>query len=226
MKLLIVEDEIELAKALSMFLNKTGYSVDVVHNGQDALDYIFSETYDCILLDIMIPKIDGIEVLKKVRKEGIKTAIIMLTAKSEIEDKVLGLDYGADDYVPKPFSTKELTARIRAVTRRKLQGKVNNDLSFGDLLLNVSNHQLISKNGSEDLCNKEFQIMETLIANEGSFISAEKLFEKIWGYDTETDTPVIWVHISNLRRKLEKIGSKVKIVASRNVGYRLEVDVC
>ena len=226
MRLLIAEDEKELSKALCILLKKNGYSPDPVYNGQDALDYILSGTYDCVLLDIMMPKLNGIEVLTEVRSKGIDVPIIMLTAKDEIEDRVDGLDHGADDYVPKPFSTKELIARIRAVTRRKLQGSVNNLIEFGPLVLNLSTHSITGKKGTAVPGNIEFQILEKLISTQNTYVSGEQIFETVWGLDSNAETSIVWVHISNLRRVLEKVDSGIQITAKRNIGYRLEVLNC
>lgn len=174
-----------------------------------------------VILDVMMPKMDGFTVLSKIRSEGCDVPVIMLTAKSETDDKINGLDLGADDYLAKPFDTKELLARIRAITRRKSEA-VSTDVIYGDCTLNSLNYELSSGGGSVKLQNKEYQIMELLMANQKSIISAELMMEKIWGYDTDTEISVVWVNISYLRKKLGQIGSKVSIKAVRNQGYTLE----
>ena len=211
MRLLLAEDEKALSSALQVILKHNIYSVDAVYNGQEAYDYIMAGVYDGVILDVMMPKMDGFTVLSKIRSEGCDVPVIMLTAKSETDDKINGLDLGADDYLAKPFDTKELLARIRAITRRK-----------SDCTLNSLNYELSSGGGSVKLQNKEYQIMELLMANQKSIISAELMMEKIWGYDTDTEISVVWVNISYLRKKLGQIGSKVSIKAVRNQGYTLE----
>ena len=221
MRLLLAEDEKALSSALQVILKHNNYSVDAVYNGQEAYDYIMAGVYDGVILDVMMPKMDGFTVLSKIRSEGCDVPVIMLTAKSETDDKINGLDLGADDYLAKPFDTKELLARIRAITRRK-SGAVSTDVIYGDCTLNSLNYELSSDGGSVKLQNKEYQIMELLMANQKSIISAELMMEKIWGYDTDTEISVVWVNISYLRKKLGQIGSKVSIKAVRNQGYTLE----
>lgn len=222
MKILLAEDEKELSRALSRILSKNGYIVDAVYNGQDALDYLESPTYDVLILDIMMPIKDGFEVLKTLRANNNTIPIILLTAKSAIDDKVQGLDLGADDYLTKPFASEELIARLRAITRRKKDNRVTNDLIFKDFTLDRTAFEIIGKDLKIPLRNHEFQIIETLIENKDMYLSIERLFEKIWGYDSDTDTSVVWVDISNIRKKLKKCGSKVTIKGKRNLGYRLE----
>lgn len=224
MKILLAEDEKELSRALSRILSKNGYIVDAVYNGQDALDYLESPTYDVLILDIMMPIKDGFEVLKTLRANNNTIPIILLTAKSAIDDKVQGLDLGADDYLTKPFASEELIARLRAITRRKKDDRVTNDLIFKDFTLDRTAFEIIGKDLKIPLRNHEFQIIETLIENKDMYLSIERLFEKIWGYDSDTDTSVVWVDISNIRKKLKKCGSKVTIKGKRNLGYRLEVN--
>lgn len=224
MKILLAEDEKELSRALSRILSKNGYIVDAVYNGQDALDYLESPTYDVLILDIMMPIKDGFEVLKTLRANNNTIPIILLTAKSAIDDKVQGLDLGADDYLTKPFASEELIARLRAITRRKKDNRVTNDLIFKDFTLDRTAFEIIGKDLKIPLRNHEFQIIETLIENKDMYLSIERLFEKIWGYDSDTDTSVVWVDISNIRKKLKKCGSKVTIKGKRNLGYRLEVN--
>lgn len=221
MRLLLAEDEKELSNALVAILKHNHYSVDPVYNGLDALAYLQAENYDGAVLDIMMPKMDGITVLKKAREQGIRLPILLLTAKAEVDDRVAGLDSGADDYLTKPFATKELLARIRAMTRRQadLTGTV---LSFGNITLNRATFELSSQQGSFRLANKEFQMLEMLMANPGQLISTDRFIEKIWGYDNEAEINVVWVYLSYLRKKLASIGASVQIKAARNLGYSLE----
>lgn len=221
MRLLLAEDEKALSSALQVILKHNNYSVDAVYNGQDAYDYIMAGVYDGVILDVMMPKMDGFTVLSKIRAEGCDVPVIMLTAKAETDDKINGLDLGADDYLAKPFETKELLARIRAITRRKGEA-VSTEMKYGDCTLNSLNYELSSSGGSVKLQNKEYQIMELLMANQNAIISAELMMEKIWGYDTDTEISVVWVNISYLRKKLSQIGSGVSIKAVRNQGYTLE----
>ena len=221
MRILLAEDEKALSGALAAILKHNNYSVDTVYDGQAALEYLESEIYDLLILDIMMPKKDGITVLKELRKHNNQIPVIMLTAKSEIDDKILGLDCGADDYVTKPFVAKELLARIRAVTRRK-SGVADNVLSFGNVVLNRATYELSVKENAVKLGHKEFQMFEMLMENPSGVISAERFMEKIWGYDSETEMSVVWVYISFLRKKLVSIGANVQIKANRNIGYSLE----
>ena len=221
MRLLLAEDEKALSSALQVILKHNNYSVDAVYNGQDAYVYIMAGVYDGVILDVMMPKMDGFTVLSKIRAEDCDVPVIMLTAKAETDDKINGLDLGADDYLAKPFETKELLARIRAITRRKSEA-VSADMKYGDCTLNSLNYELSSAGGSVKLQNKEYQIMELLMANQNSIISAELMMEKIWGYDSDTEISVVWVNISYLRKKLNQIGSSVSIKAVRNQGYSLE----
>ena len=221
MRLLLAEDEKELSKALCAILKHNNYSVDAVFNGQDALDYGLCENYDGIILDIMMPKKNGLEVLEELRKNGVSTPVLMLTAKAEVEDRILGLDKGADDYLTKPFSMGELLARIRAITRRKSEFSPNL-LTSGNLSLNRENFELSVGSNSIRLGNKEFQMMEMLMSNPGRLISTEQFMERIWGYETEAEINVVWVYISYLRKKLSNLGAKLEIKAVRGVGYTLE----
>ena len=220
MRILLAEDEKTLSKALVKIFEKNNYSVDAVFNGEDALIYIESGNYDAVVLDIMMPKMDGITVLKKARASGITLPILMLTAKSEIEDRVLGLDSGANDYLPKPFDTKELLARIRCMTR----GKESTDtkLRMGNIVLDRATFELSSPTDSFRLANKEFQMMEMFLLNPHRIFPSEHIMEKIWGYDSESEINVVWVYISYLRKKLNALGADVQIKASRNAGYSLE----
>jgi DNA-binding response OmpR family regulator len=221
MRLLLAEDEQELSHALVTVLKHNNYSVDAVYNGQDALDYLNVGNYDGAILDIMMPKMDGITVLKKVRASGNSIPILMLTAKAEIDDRVLGLDSGADDYLTKPFSMKELLARIRAMTRRQTDA-TDSVLSFGNIALDRSKFLLSSPKESLRLANKEFQMLEMLLVHPGQVISADQFMEKIWGYDSDAEQNVVWVYISYLRKKLAALDATVTIRAVRGLGYTLE----
>ena len=222
MRLLLAEDERELSDALAAILRHQHYSVDAVYNGNDALDYGMAENYDGIILDIMMPGMDGIEVLRELRAQGVVTPVLLLTAKGEVEDRILGLDAGADDYLPKPFHTGELLARIRAMTRRP-EAFTPNLLELGNLQLDRETFTMSGAKGSCRLSSKEFQMLEMLMQNPNRLISAERFMERIWGYDTEAEIGVVWVYISYLRKKLAGVGANVEIKATRNVGYSLEV---
>ena len=222
MRLLLAEDEKSLARAVSAILEKNNFSVDVVYDGADALDWLRAGNYDGAVLDIMMPKKDGITVLKTIRAEGNMLPVLLLTAKSEIDDKVEGLDSGANDYLTKPFAAKELLARIRAMTRTPT-AQPSSTLQFGNLTLDRATFELKSPTGSYRLANKEFQMLETLMANPRSLISTERFMEKIWGYDAEAEINVVWVYISYLRKKLAALNANVQIKATRNAGYSLEV---
>lgn len=221
MRLLLAEDEKTLSNALVTILKHNNYSVDAVYNGEDAIDYIETGVYDGAILDIMMPKVDGITVLKTIRAGGNKMPVLLLTAKSDVDDKVLGLDAGADDYLTKPFVTKELLARIRAMTRRQAE-LTDNSLSFGDLKLDRVSFELSSPSGKLPLTAKEFQIMESFTNHPSQIISAERLMEKIWGFDSDSEINVVWTYISYLRKKLKLLQSGVTIKAVRNIGYTLE----
>ena len=220
MRILLAEDEKTLAKALVKIFEKNHYSVDAVYDGEEALLYLETGNYDAAVLDIMMPKLDGISVLKKIRAKGNQIPVLMLTAKSEVDDKVLGLDSGANDYLAKPFDTKELLARIRAITRSKTEADTK--LSMGNITLDRATFELSSPTGSFRLANKEYQMMETFLANQHHIISADRLMEKIWGYDSDAEINVVWVYISYLRKKLSVLGANIQIKASRNAGYSLE----
>ncbi len=221
MRLLLAEDEKDLSRALCAVLKHNNYSVDAVYDGQDALDYGLCENYDGIILDIMMPKKNGIEVLKELREKGIDTPILILTAKAETDDKIAGLDAGADDYLTKPFSMGELMARIRAITRRKAEFSPNL-LTFGNLSLDRGTYELSVGENSMRLGNKEFQMLEMLLSNPGRLISTEQFMERIWGYETEAEINVVWVYISYLRKKFTTLGADLEIKAVRGVGYTLE----
>ena len=221
MRILVADDERDLVAALEELLKHERYTVDAVHTGQGAYDYASTGNYDCIILDIMLPDIDGLEVLRRLRAAGIKTPILLLTAKSDPADRILGLDRGADDYLPKPFVVGELLARIRALTRRS-SALETPELTFGDLLLDRVSFQLVCKDQTEHLGNKEFQIMEALIRRQGLPTSVEYLMDHIWGYDASVEPGVVWTYMSYLRRKLEALGSNVRITMRRGFGYMLE----
>ena len=221
MRLLLAEDEMALSKALTVILERNNYSVDAVYDGQAALDYLEMDNYDGIILDIMMPKVDGITVLKEIRGKGNRTPVLLLTAKSEIDDKVLGLDAGANDYLTKPIHSRELLARIRAMTRTQTS-QTNSQMQFGNVTLDRATFELSTPTGSYRLANKEFQMMELLMSNPKKLISSERFMEKIWGYDSEAELNVVWVYISYLRKKLSALHANVQIKATRNAGYSLE----
>lgn len=221
MRLLFAEDEKSLARAVTAILRKNHYEVDTVYDGEEALAYLECGTYDGAILDIMMPKKDGLTVLKEIRHQGNNIPVIMLTAKSEIDDRVTGLDCGANDYLTKPFATPELLARIRAMTRSQMAQNTSS-LIFGNLSLNQASFELSSPSGSFHLTRKEFQLMEFLMANPGQIISSDRLFEKIWGYESDADVSTLWVYISYLRKKLTNLKATVRIRAIRNTGYKLE----
>jgi len=222
MRILIVEDELHLAEALSQILKKNNYSVDVVHDGEDGLDYALSDIYDLLLLDIMLPGMDGISILKTVRSKGMAVPVILLTAKGEIPDKIAGLDHGADDYVAKPFSSDELLARIRAAMRRKGEVMPEDALKFGDLELNATNPKLTVRGKEIKLNPKESELLELLIVRKQAVTSKEQIIEKLWGFDSEAEHNNVEVYISFLRKKLNFLGSETRITTIRSVGYVLE----
>jgi len=221
MRLLLAEDEKELSNAIAAILKHNNYSVDAVYDGRAALDWAMTGNYDGILLDLMMPEMNGLDVLKKLRISGIETPVMILTAKAEVDDKILGLDSGADDYLTKPFAMGELLARVRAMTRRVV-GYTHNVLNVGNLTLNRENFELNCGNESIRLAGKEYQMLEMLMTNPNRLISVDQFMERIWGYDSETENSVVWVYISNLRKKLAKLGADVEIKATRNAGYYIE----
>ncbi|MEY8739293.1 response regulator transcription factor [Bacillales bacterium AN1005] len=223
MRILIAEDEIHLAEAVSQILKKNNYSVDMVHDGRSGLDYALSDIYDLLLLDIMMPEMDGITVLKTLRSEGNHTPVILLTAKGEIDDKVTGLDYGADDYIAKPFATEELLARIRAALRRKGEVVPEDALKFGDIELNTVQLKLSVQGKEMKLNLKENELLELLITRKSAITSKEQIIEKLWGFDSEVEYNNVEVYISFLRKKLTFLNSAVRINTIRGVGYVLEV---
>lgn len=222
MRILLAEDEVSLSKALKVILERNNYSVDQVYDGEEALSFLSADNYDCLILDLMMPKVDGITVLKTMRKEGNMLPVIILTAKSEVDDKVWGLDSGANDYLTKPFNSRELLARIRAITRSKENNEGDSILKMGNTALMRDTFILKTDSGETRLQSKEFQILELLMQNKNKLISTERLMEKIWGFDSEAEINVVWVYISNLRKKLASLDSNVEIKATRNAGYTLE----
>ncbi len=222
MRILLAEDEKALSRAIVKIFEKNNYSADAVHNGEDALLYLETGNYDAAVLDIMMPKADGITVLKKLRAGGNQIPVLLLTAKAEIDDKVLGLDSGANYYLTKPFDSKELLASVRAITRT--QSEIDSKLTLGNVTLDRSTYELSSPSGSFRLANKEFQMMEMLMSNPHRIISAERFMEKIWGFESEAEINVVWVYISYLRKKLSTLHADIIIRALRNAGYSLEED--
>lgn len=221
MRILIVEDEKALSRVLVKIFEKNYYSVDAVYNGQEALDYIATGNYDIVLMDVMMPVMDGITALKKIRADGNQIPVLLLTAKSEADDKVMGLDSGANYYITKPFNTKELLAAVRAITRKEEQ--TDNRLHFGNITLDTSTYELASDTDSVKLTNKEFQMMEIFMSNPKILISADTLMERIWGYDSDSEINVVWAYISYLRKKLKNLNANFTIKSSRNSGYSLEL---
>ena len=222
MRLLLAEDEKELSNALTAVLKHNNYSVDAVYNGTDALSYASADNYDGIIMDIMMPGMSGLEVLKEIRRKGNRVPVLLLTAKSELEDKVTGLDAGADDYLTKPFAMSELLARVRAMTRRFAEAVPSDELAFGDIRLSRSSFELTGPKGSVRLGNKEYQLLEYMMQNPNMLISTERFMEKIWGYDSDAEINVVWVYISYVRKRLAAVGSAVTVRAARGSGYSLE----
>ena len=225
MRLLVVEDEVQLADALSEILKRNMYSVDTVYNGIDGLDNALTGVYDCIILDIMLPGMNGIEVLNNLRREHINSPVILLTARSEVEDKINGLDSGADDYLTKPFVTGELLARVRALTRRKGEIVDDNQMDFNGLTLRKDTCCVAWQGNDVKLSLKEYQIMELLISNPKRILPKERIIEKIWGYESDVEYNNIEVYISFLRKKLASINAPVQIKTARGIGYSLEQEV-
>ncbi len=219
MRILIVEDDKDLSSAIARVLKIEKMEVDQAYDGEEGLDYIHQCDYDLIIMDVMMPKLDGLSVVRQMREEKNTTPVLILTARSMVDDKVMGLDSGADDYLTKPFAIKELLARIRALTRRN--SNILSSSSYKDIILDPNTYELKSKS-SVRLTNKEYKLMEYLIKNQGIFVSTEKIMASVWEYDSDVDVSVIWVFISSLRKHLEKVESNVTIKASRGIGYRLE----
>lgn len=222
MKLLVAEDDPKLLKSLVHILEHNRFSVDGVSNGEDALEYGQTGEYDGLILDIMMPGLDGLQVLQTLRRNGIKTPALFLIARTEISQRVEGLDVGADDYLPKPFSSAELLARIRAMLRRK-DTYLSDLLAIGSVILNRSTYQLVFQDKIQTLSGKEFQILEMMMQAPGTIIPTDRFITHLWGWDTNVDTSVVWVHISNLRKKISAIGAPMEIRFIRNAGYVLEV---
>ena len=221
MRLLIAEDDKDIVKALTALFEHNHYSIDAVFNGNDAYDYATEGAYDGIILDIMMPGMDGLEVLKALRSAGVNTPVLLLTAKGEVEDRVCGLDAGADDYLPKPFAASELLARVRAMLRRK-ENYQNDTLEFEGLSLNLSTFELSFGSQSIRLVSREFQMLQLLMQTPGVVISTEQFMERIWGWKSDVEISIVWVYISNLRKKFDRLGAPVSIKAVRGVGYCLE----
>ncbi len=221
MRLLIAEDELDLAEALTVFFEKNHFSVDAVHNGFDAYEYAASGGYDGVILDVMMPKMNGIQVLERLRAEGCKTPIMMLTAKGQKDDRITGFNAGADDYLPKPFDPDELLSRVRAMLRRS-EAYQPSVLAWGDVTLDPGTGLLACGGQSVRLGGREFQVMELFLRNPRQVFSAERIMERIWGWDNEAEINVVWVNISNLRKKLKAIGSRVTLKVNRGLGYALE----
>ena len=220
MRLLLAEDETSLARALTKILEKNRYAVDTVYDGENALQYLLTGDYDVAVLDVMMPKMDGFSVVRQFRSQGGTVPVLLLTAKAEVEDRVIGLDSGADYYLTKPFDSRELLAALRAITRADIQ--VDSRLRFGNVTLDRATFELFTPSGRIRLANKEFQLMEVFMSNPRHLITAERLLEKVWGYDSEAEINVVWVYISYLRKKLAAIGADIGIKAQRNSGYCLE----
>lgn len=221
MRLLIAEDEVDLAEALTAFFEKNHFSVDAVHNGADAYEYAVSGGYDAVILDVMMPRMNGIQVLERLRAEGVKTPIMMLTAKGQKNDRITGFNAGADDYLPKPFDPDELLSRVRAILRRS-EAYQPTVLTYGDVTLDPTTGLLSCGGQSLRLGGRELQVMELLIRSPRQVFSAERIMERVWGWDNEAEINVVWVNISNLRKKLLAIGSRVTLRANRGLGYVLE----
>lgn len=220
MRVLLAEDTLELAKALQYALEHNKYTVDVVYNGSDALNFALTGVYDIILLDIMMPGVDGIEVLKQLRQRDFSTPILILSAKCDLGDRIYGLDCGADDYLSKPFAVTELLARMRALLRRN-ENYLSDVLTVGNLSLDAASFELFTDTGSIRLNNKEFQLMSCFMRNPQRVFSAEELMEKIWGWESTAEINVIWTNIAYLRRKLEQLQANVQIQSLRGSGYRI-----
>lgn len=221
MKLLYAEDEQAMSEAVTDILTYHKYIVDAVCNGKDALDYALADSYDGMILDIMMPEMSGIEVLRELRKKGCRTPILLLTAKSQVEDKIEGLDAGADDYLPKPFEMGELLARIRAMLRRR-EEFTPDILTCGNLSLNMQSSQLSCGNRSFTLPRLEYRLMEQLMLNQGIYLSSDELMAKVWGYDSDAEIGAVWVYISYLRKRLTALGANAEIKVKRGTGYTLE----
>lgn len=222
MRILIAEDEIATAKALKVLLEKAKNNVDVVHNGIDAWDNLSFSTYDVVVLDIMMPGMSGLEVLSRIRKSKNNVPVMLLTAKGEVEDRVAGLDAGADDYLPKPFATSEFIARVKALGRRN-ESYTESTMKLGNIELDSNRYKVSTEDGSEELTNKEFQLLELFVSHPGFVFSTEHLMDKIWGMDSNSNIDVVWTHIGFVRKKLRGINANVEIKTIRGAGYSMEV---
>lgn len=225
MRILIAEDEAELAKGLKFLLEKNKFTVDIVNNGAEALTYFQSRDYDVVILDIMMPKVNGLEVLRQIREAGSGVPVLMLTAKAEIEDRVAGLEAGADDYLPKPFASPEFIARVKALSRRSA-GYTETCLSFGTVQLDCNRYEMSCGDRVVRLNNKEFQVMELFMRNPRFVFSTAHLMDKIWGQDSEADISVVWTYVGFLRKKLKELEADVEIRTARGAGYFLEESRC
>lgn len=221
MRLLIAEDDRDISKALTALFEHNNYSVDAVYNGNDGYDYAVAGGYDGIILDIMMPGMDGLEVLRALRGAGVRTPVLLLTARGDVEDRVNGLDSGADDYLPKPFAASELLARVRAMLRRK-ENYQDDILEFMGLTLNLSTFELGFQSNNIRLVSREFQMLQLLMQAPGSIISTNQFMERIWGWDSDVEVSIVWVYISNLRKKIDGLKAPVNIKAVRGIGYCLE----
>lgn len=226
MRILIAEDQEELSKGLKFLLEKQNMSVDVVHNGVDALEFFHSVQYDVIVLDIMMPKLDGVSVLKQIRREKSSVAVMLLTAKSEVEDRVTGLEAGADDYLPKPFASREFVARVKALSRRSMGEYSGSKRNFGQVQLDCNCYELRCGCKIVRLNNKEFQLLELFFRYPHFVFSTEHLMGKIWGTDSTAGTDVVWTYIGFLRKKLKTIEADIEIKTVRGAGYSLEEIKC
>ena len=225
MRVLIAEDEVATAKAIKLLLEKAKFSVDIVHNGNDAWDYARTGQYEVIVLDIMMPGMSGLDVLSRIRGAGMTTPVLMLTAKAEIEDRVVGLESGADDYLPKPFATRELIARVKALGRRS-ENYSDATKKLGNLELDSNRYEMRVGDQAVNLTNKEFQLMELFITHPGYVFSTDHLMDKIWGYETGSEIDVVWTHIGYVRKKLRTLNADVELKTIRGAGYALEVAQC
>ena len=225
MRVLIAEDEAELAKGLKFLLEKNKFTVDAVHDGAEALSYFRCRDYDVVILDIMMPKLNGLEVLRQIREAGSGVPVLMLTAKAEIEDRVAGLEAGADDYLPKPFASSEFIARVKALSRRNA-GYTETCLSFGNVQLDCNRYEMTCGSRAVRLNNKEFQVMELFMHNPRFVFSTAHLMDKIWGQDSEADISVVWTYIGFLRKKLKELNAEIEIRTARGAGYSLEENRC
>lgn len=226
MRILIAEDQEELSKGLKYLLEKQNMSVDIVHNGEDALEFFHSMQYDVVVLDIMMPKLDGLSVLKQIRKEKSSVAVMLLTAKAEIEDRVTGLEAGADDYLPKPFASREFVARVKALSRRSMGEYSGSKLNFGHVQLDCNRYELSCGCDVVRLNNKEFQLIELFFRYPHFVFSTEHLMDKIWGTDSAAGTDVVWTYIGFLRKKLKTIEADIEIKTVRGAGYSMEEIKC